>query len=107
MEAVRQKNYEVGRTLSRQLLTEDPNCKAVLIVATESLWRLQRFDEAVTLSKQALAEHPRSEILSLIFFQVLMETGKISEARNEMRRLLKLRESETYRLIMTDYGWTD
>ena len=107
MEAVRHEDYSVGLNLSRQLLSEDPHCKAVLIVAVQSLWRLKKFKEAITLSKQALDDHPRSEVLSLIYFQVLMETDKVGEAKNEMRRLLKLRDSETYRLIMGDLNWTD
>jgi predicted Zn-dependent protease len=104
-EASRLENYCKVLDICDSLLREKPRCKAVLILIGEGLWRTGNLKLALKHMGSAVKIFPISELISLLYFQLLLESGNRDLARNEIARFLKLRDSQEYNYIITEYGW--
>jgi predicted Zn-dependent protease len=71
------------------------------------LWRSDRFDEALEPARQASLLSPGSERASLVLFHLLWKIGQRVEAREEMKRFLKVSPSEEYSKMIKEWNLSE
>ena len=105
-ELIRQGEYTTALRCCEKLPDEARKTKLAMLLEGTALWELADLDVAEQLLRRATELHPKTEILSLLYFQVLFEQNKKSGAQGELRRFLLLRDSKVYEDIIDDYGWS-
>lgn len=68
---------------------------------------LGRVDEAIEALTKSVALAPRAELPSLYLFHALWKVGRVDDAFDEARRLLRQRPSDEYRRLMREITATD
>ena len=102
---LRKDDFHGALSLCGQLPAELRNEKLTMVLKGHALWGAGDYQISEEFLEHACKQHPKTELLSLLYFQVLFEQGKKAEAQNELRRLLLLKESSIYTEIIRDYGW--
>lgn len=64
-------------------------------------------EEAIAHTASAIKLHPTSKTLSIMYFELLMESGEQRKARAEIRRFLRLREWDEYLEVIRENGWKE
>jgi predicted Zn-dependent protease len=93
-------DFQSAAQLFRELVRRRPESAVFSATLAKALRSQGDIVEAEHYFKTAVSLAPRSEMFSLSLFHCLWDQGKREQALEEMRRFIRLRESEEYRTIL-------
>jgi predicted Zn-dependent protease len=99
--------YAQAQQALEQLALRQPKSAALRAVLGDVYWKQGMLDKAIEAFRVATVLSPRSETASLGLFHCLWQSGQQAAAIAEAKRLLRLRDCEDYRNILSELGLTE
>lgn len=99
-------NHEESKDLLENLADQHPGVAAIQGFLGRVYFGLCDYDSALRFFRRATNLNPDSELAALGLYQCLVETGRVDDAMEEMRRYTSSHVSEDFRLIAQEAGFS-